>query len=178
MSEQDQSRLLRGYEQMLHRLREMLDQPDLTRPQLRDALDTAKQQAVEQGELTREEADRIGGYLRRDLESAASYTSQSDEDLGGWLRMDMQLIEDWLWDQFSKAADTTKLEFMQFQRGLMPAEEYTSGEIAGPGSLRCTNCGHILRFDRITEIPACPNCGNREFLRPMAESGEAGTSEE
>ena len=174
MDEEDQNRLLRGYEQMLHRLREMMDHPDhLTRPHLRDALQTAKAQSVELGELSEEEADRIGNYLRRDLESAASFTSQGDEDLSGWLRMDLQLIEDWLWDQFSKAADTTKLEFLNFQRGLIPAEVYTTGEVAGPGSLRCTNCGHMLQFERVGHIPVCPNCGNQEFMRPSAETPDS-----
>lgn len=173
MEEQDQNRLLRGYEQMLHRLREMMDQPDhLTRPRLRDALDTAKQQSVEQGELTEQEADRIAGYLRRDLEQAAQYTASGDQDLAGWLHMDLQLIEDWLLDQFAKAADLTKIEFMNFQRGLTPAEIYSAGEVAGPGALRCANCGYTLHFERVGHIPACPNCGNTEFIRPAAEQPE------
>lgn len=174
MEEQDQNRLLRGYEQMLRRLREMMDQPDhLTRPRLQDALETAKQQSIEQGELSREEADRIGNYLRRDLEQAAQYTATDEQDLSGWLRMDLQLIEDWLLDQFSKATDLTKIEFMNFQRGIAPAEVYTTGEVAGPGTLRCTNCGETLQFERVDQIPLCPNCGGKEFIRPAAEqSGE------
>jgi predicted RNA-binding Zn-ribbon protein involved in translation (DUF1610 family) len=174
MKEEDQNRLLRGYEQMLHRLREMMDQPDhLTRPRFRDALETAKRQSVEQGELTPDEADRIGDYLRRDLEQAAQFTAKSDQDLGGWLHMDLQLIEDWLLDQFSKAADLTKIEFMNFQRGLAPAEVYVTGEVAGPGALRCSNCGNSLHFERVDHIPACPNCGNQEFIRPAAGQPEA-----
>lgn len=173
MAEQDQNRLLRGYEQMLHRLREMMDQPDhLTRPRLRDALETAKQQSVEQGELSREEADRIGNYLRRDLEQAAQYTATDEQDLAGWLRMDLQLIEDWLLDQFAKATDLTKIEFMNFQRGLAPAEVYVTGEVAGPGTLRCTSCGETLQFERVDQIPPCPNCGNQEFIRPAAGQPE------
>lgn len=176
MSEQDQNRLLRGYEQMLRRLREMMDQPDeLTRPHLRDALETAKARTVETHELSPEEADRIGDYLRRDLEAAATYAAKAgDQDLSGWLHMDLKLIEDWLWDQFSKVADTTKLEFLQFQQGLLPAEVYAAGEVAGPGSLRCTQCGHTLHFKRVGHIPSCPECGNTEFLRPMAEDSSAG----
>jgi Zn finger protein HypA/HybF involved in hydrogenase expression len=88
--------------------------------------------------------------------------------------MDLQLIEDWLWDQFSKVADTTKIEFMNFQRGLTPAEVYYSGEVAGPGALRCTNCGRLLQFERVDRIPPCPECQNTEFLRPAAEGPAAG----
>jgi hypothetical protein len=169
MDEQDQNRLLRGYEEMLRRLREMMDQPDhLTRPRLHDALEAAKQQSVEQGELTREEADRIGSYLRRDLEQAAWYTASDDQDLAGWLHMDLQLIEDWLLDQFAKATDLTKIELMNFQHGILPPEILSSGEVAGPGALVCSNCGETLLFEHVDIIPACPNCGAREFMRPMA----------
>ena len=72
MSEEDQNRLLRGYEHMLRRLREMMADTDaLTRPNLVDAIDTAEEEVVESGQLERDEADRIGGYLWRDLSAAA-----------------------------------------------------------------------------------------------------------
>jgi len=169
MREQDQNRLLRGYEQMLRRLREMMDNPDaLTRPRLSDALDTAKAEAVEQGHLTAEEADRIGEYLRRDLEGAASYSAtHGDQDLAGWLRMDLQLIEDWLWDRFVSVADKTKLELMELQNELAGPRLYRSGEIAGPGTLVCTHCSNELQFTRVTHIPHCPKCDRTEFVRPQ-----------
>lgn len=179
MEEQEQSRLLHGYEQMLHRLRTMMDQPDhLTRPRLHDALQTAKQQSVEHGELTEQEAERIGEYLRRDLEQAAQYTAAGDQDLAGWLHMDLQLIEDWLLDQFAKATDLTKVEFLNFQHGIMPPEIHTTGEVAGPGVLFCSNCGHMLQFDHVDIIPACPNCSGTEFVRPVVEEARPGGTEE
>lgn len=168
MEEQNQNRLLRGYEQMLRRLRKMMDQPDLTRPRLRDALETARQQSVELGELTSQEADRISGYLRRDLEQAASYTTVDQQDLADWLYMDLQLIEDWLLDQFAQATDLTKIEFMNFQRGIMPVTTLSTGEVTGPGALVCTNCGNVLPFERVSLIPSCPTCGHTEFSRPRA----------
>lgn len=169
MEEPDQSRLLRGYEHMLRRLREMMDQPDLTRPRLHDALAMAKQQSVEQGELSDEEADRIGNYLRRDLEQAAQYTTVDQQDLSDWLHMDLQLIENWLLDQFAQATDLTKIELMNFQRGIMPVEPLSTGEVTGPGTLSCTQCGNTLQFERVNVIPACPKCGNTEFTRPSGE---------
>lgn len=168
MEEQDQSRLLRGYEQMLRRLRSMMDQPDhLTRPRLHDALQSAKQQSVEAGELSSGEAERIGDYLRRDLEQAAHYTASDDQDLAGWLHMDMQLIEDWLLDQFAKATDLTRIEYLNFQHGAPQLEIFSSGEVTGPGALVCSDCGDTLLFEHVDMIPHCPNCGGQEFVRPM-----------
>lgn len=179
MEEQDQSRLLRGYEQMLRRLRTMMDQPDhLTRPRLHDALQAAKRQTVEQGELSHEEAERIGDYLRRDLEQAAQYTAAEDQDLAGWLHMDLQLIEDWLLDQFAKATDLTRVEYLNFQHGMLPPEVFSSGEVAGPGALVCNDCGNTLLFEHVDIIPQCPNCGGREFVRPMASDAPPGNAED
>jgi hypothetical protein len=166
MTEEDQNRLLRGYEHMLQRLREMMENTDhLTRPHLQEALDTAKQRAVELHELTPEEADRISNYLRRDLEEAAHYGVRTDEDLAGWLRMDLQLIENWLWDTFSSVADKTKLELIQFQRQLVVPETYHTGEVAGPGTLHCTNCGNAVHLSKVGHIPPCPKCHGTEFTR-------------
>lgn len=170
MTQQDQSRLLRGYENMLHRLRELMDEPDaLTRPQLATALQAAKNQAVEKKELTEEEADRIAKYLGRDLEDAASYPRKEDEDLSGWLYMDMRLIEDWLWDTFSSVADRSRVELALFNRQF--GGRYISGEVAGPGALQCLGCKEQLEFDRVAELPACPNCGGEEFQRPGSAEG-------
>lgn len=169
MEEQDQKRLLRGYELMLRRLREVMDQPDLTRPRLRDALETIKQQSVEHGELSSQEADRIGNYLRRDLEQAAHYTSTEQQELADWLHMDMQLIEGWLLDQFAKATDLTRIELLNFQHGIMPLEPLSARDVTGPGTLTCTQCGYTLQLERVSLIPSCPRCGNTEFTRPTLE---------
>jgi hypothetical protein len=40
---------------------------------LRASIEHAAEKAVELGELTREEARLIGGYLKRDLEDAGQY---------------------------------------------------------------------------------------------------------
>ena len=170
MEEQDPSRLLRGDEQMLHRLRVMMDQPDhLTRPRFEDALEAARRQSVEQGELSDDEADRIANYLRRDLLQAAQYTADEARDLKGWLRMDLQLIEDWLLDQFTKATDLTRIELLNFQQGMLPPEVFHSEEVAGPGALICSDCGEMVLLEQVGIIPTCPSCGGHEFYRPMAE---------
>ncbi len=166
MTEDDQNRLLRGYEQMLRRLREMMDQPDaLTRPRLTEALETAQAEAVEGGNLTDEEAGRIGAYLRRDLEEAASYAAEPEQDVAGWLRMDLRLIEEWLWDLFASVADQTKLELMQFQQQIAPPAIYRAGEISGPGALRCTHCGHLLELKTTSHLPPCPACLRTKYQR-------------
>jgi DNA-directed RNA polymerase subunit RPC12/RpoP len=42
---------------------------------------------------------------------------------------------------------------------------WTSGDVAGTGTFRCTTCDQPLSIDATDELPACPNCGGREFVR-------------
>ncbi|WP_435104787.1 zinc ribbon-containing protein [Arhodomonas sp. AD133] len=171
MSKEQRDREIQGYERMLERLRDRLESAEREfTPRVREALEHARDRAVELGELTREEADRVATSLRRDLEDAADYTARHDTDLNAWLRMDVQLVENWLWDQFSSVADRTRLEWLQFQQWLERAAEYHTGEIAGPGALHCTDCGETLTFTKAGHIPPCPKCRGTVYRRtPMTQ---------
>ncbi|WP_440995969.1 zinc ribbon-containing protein [Arhodomonas sp. SL1] len=175
MSEDPQERERRGYETMLGRLRERLEEAEHGfGPRVREALEHAREQAVELGELTREEADRIASWLRRDLEEAADFTARTDRDLNSWLHMDVQLIENWILDRFTSVADRQRLEWLEFEQFLERASEYHTGEIAGPGRLRCRNCGETLTFTRPGHIPPCPKCHGTVYSRAPAEGSPSG----
>jgi DNA-directed RNA polymerase subunit RPC12/RpoP len=40
-----------------------------------------------------------------------------------------------------------------------------TGNLAGTGTFRCTECDFAVSLDAADELPACPNCGGREFVR-------------
>ncbi len=42
---------------------------------------------------------------------------------------------------------------------------WMSGSVAGTGTFRCTDCDYPLSLDAVDELPACPNCGGKEFVR-------------
>src|ERR1700730_7932097 len=42
---------------------------------------------------------------------------------------------------------------------------WTSGNVAGSGTFRCTDCEYAVSLDAVDELPVCPNCGGREFVR-------------
>lgn len=44
-------------------------------------------------------------------------------------------------------------------------ESLTSGTLAGTGSFRCEQCGYVVTQAAQDELPACPNCGGRQFAR-------------
>ncbi|EAR21891.1 zinc ribbon-containing protein [Nitrococcus mobilis] len=162
MTERNRDHHAHAYERMLDRLRHAMEHA-----KLHEALETVKERAVELGELTREEAERVGSFLRRDVEDAARYSATTDEDLKSWLRMDLQLVENWIWDRFSSVADRTRLEWMALQRELQQQQtsDYYAGEVAGPGALTCSNCGAVIRFTQAEPIPVCPQCQGSVYRR-------------
>jgi len=42
---------------------------------------------------------------------------------------------------------------------------WTTGNVAGTGTFRCTECDQPVSLQDAEELPACPNCGGREFIR-------------
>ncbi|MDQ6836721.1 MAG: FHA domain-containing protein [Actinomycetota bacterium] len=40
-----------------------------------------------------------------------------------------------------------------------------SGNVAGTGTFRCTECDFSVSLDAADELPSCPNCGGTEFVR-------------
>ncbi len=42
---------------------------------------------------------------------------------------------------------------------------WTTGNVAGTGTFRCTDCDYAVSLDAADELPTCPNCGGTEFVR-------------
>ncbi len=42
---------------------------------------------------------------------------------------------------------------------------WISGNVAGTGTFRCTDCDYPVSLDAVDELPTCPNCGGTEFVR-------------
>jgi len=164
-----------AYRRMMERVKirlEELEQAEKAAfPQLSASIEHAAQKAVELDELTREEARLIGGYLKRDLEDAGQYLATTGHDLGAWLRFDLELLEDRLLDFFRRGVDRSRLDLLAFEAPPAGAEpvRYRSGEITGPGTLQCEECGEQVVFHAPAAIGSCPGCGGMLFLRVTGE---------
>jgi predicted RNA-binding Zn-ribbon protein involved in translation (DUF1610 family) len=42
---------------------------------------------------------------------------------------------------------------------------WMTGNVAGTGTFRCTDCDYAVSLDAVDELPTCPNCGGTEFVR-------------
>ncbi|MFO1371162.1 MAG: zinc ribbon-containing protein [Candidatus Competibacteraceae bacterium] len=169
------NRLAQAYNQMIERVKTRLEELEQAEkeafPRLHASIEHAAEKAVELGELTREEARLIGGYLKRDLEDAGQYLATTGHDLRTWLRFDLELLEDRLLDFFQRGVDQSRLDLLAFEEPAPGAEivQYRSGEITGPGTLQCDSCGEPVVFHAPAAIAPCPMCDGTTFVRVTEE---------
>jgi hypothetical protein len=169
MNQSSMNKFTDAYHRMMERVQAQLDQvrkaeQDIV-PTIQHSIEQASETAVELGELTREEAQLISGYVKRDLEDAGHYLAETGEDFKTWLRFDVELIEDRLLEWFGNTADRTRLELLTFNAPVKETSSYQAGEITGPGSLQCDDCGKRIAFHTVNTIPHCPTCGGSSFSR-------------
>ncbi len=172
----EKDHLVHGYERMLERVRRHLHEDESKEEKhesrLHEALERAKAKAVELGELTREEAEQVGAWLRRDLLHAADYLKEAGRDLVDWLALDLALLEQEFLEWFRQAVDQSRVELILFQEQLEEMAEWHTGEVTGPGVLVCVACGERLHFTRAGRIPPCPKCHGTVFRRAAREGGD------
>lgn len=153
-------KLVDAYEYMLAHVRAVVDKETV-----HDAINQAKETLLEVGQLTHDEVEMVGKHLMRDLAGAAHFLHETETGLVNWIKFDWELIEARLWDNFSAVADKTLLEQQALQFRLMRGPIYNSGEVIVFGSLQCDQCGEVLNFEEVSQIPPCSECGATEFSR-------------
>ncbi|MDH5409065.1 MAG: zinc ribbon-containing protein [Gammaproteobacteria bacterium] len=167
----DTEKLQQAYDTMLKRIKEIWhDVEEKARPTLQEALDKAHEKATELGEITREEADKISGYVKRDLHEAAEFLSENGKQLKDWLKFDLEFAEVKLAEMFATLADTTRIELDKLAERARKVGEWHTGEITGVGILRCTACGELLHFEKTGHIPPCPKCRGTVYKKEFSQS--------
>ena len=167
------SHLISAYNQMMKEMQNAFEQAAANDMSLQKALDLAKHQAVHIGVVTAEEAHEIGEYIKRDVNDAAEYMMDSSAEFYDWLLLDIDIIERKVMELFLSVADHTRTELEQFKQTNPPSDQvqaeqipiYKSGEITGPGTLICENCGKIKSFLNSNEITDCERCEHDRFIR-------------
>jgi len=155
-----------AYEKMFERAAEHFhNAEEKTGPLLHKLIDEAREKAVELKELSKEDADKLSVYLKRDLDDAADYLSETGHELKDWLGFETTLVESGVFDLLLKAADKTTLQLLKIKEDAQRASVYHTGEITGPGTLVCDQCGEKLHFHKAGKIPPCPKCHATSFHR-------------
>ncbi|MDQ7075226.1 MAG: zinc ribbon-containing protein [Gammaproteobacteria bacterium] len=165
MKNQSSNHLIDAYERMLERANHLIHDAEEQLPAVQQALKQAQNSAIELGELSKEEASKIAGYIKRDAQDAAHYLQHSGKELKDWLRIDAQLVEAKVLDLFSTLADQTRIELDKLAEQARHSNDYFTGDITSPGSLECLNCGQTMQFHKTSHIPPCPKCHKTAFHR-------------
>ncbi len=161
-----EKQLIEGYNRMLERVKQMAGNAEKDAlPVLKEGIEHATETAHELGELTKEEAERVAYYLRRDLQDAAGFVADSGKELGDWLRFDLQVVEQSLADIFNQVVDRTRTELQQLEERATAIGEWHTGEIVSIGTLECKGCGELLHFHHTSHIPPCPKCHGTTYRR-------------
>ncbi len=152
--------LVQAYNRMLERIKEAWHKAGTTT--LGEQIEHARQMASDLNELTREEADLIAEYVRRDLQDAEAYLADSGRQLRDWLEFDLEFAENRFAELFTSLVDQSRVELAQWERRI---KEWHTGEITGIGVLECTECGEVLHFTHTGHIPPCPKCHGTVFTK-------------
>ncbi|MGP4844642.1 zinc ribbon-containing protein [Marinobacter sp. 1Y8] len=174
MSEQQKhafsGQALKVYNRMLERVETRLNSVERKSwDTLRDGIDEAIEFELELEEMTREEVDLLGAYVKRDIAHLMNFVDETGDGLSEWLRLDLTLIERQLADLLFSIADKTRLETLELDHKLHHEPgQYISGEIATAGVLRCLACGHMVCLVETSHLKPCDACSSHYFERITA----------
>ncbi|MCG8045558.1 MAG: zinc ribbon-containing protein [Candidatus Thiodiazotropha endolucinida] len=165
-------RLASAYDKMLNEVHKAAQSArENTLPGIKEYLADAREKLIELGELSREEAEKVSGYIERDMKDAANYLLETGEQLSAWWRFDVQQVENRLFEMFTGVADQTKLELAKLAERASRSSLYHTGEVTGPGTLVCTSCNKEMHFKKTGHIPPCSGCKGTEFKRSSMSKG-------
>ena len=154
------------YETMYEHFAEDLHQArEKSRPLIHELVDEAKEKAVKLGHIAEEDADKISVWLKRDLDETVHYIVDTEEGIREWLGFETSLIKSEVIRMLLETANKTTLQWLRMKENAHQPATYKTGEIAGPGTLICDECGEKLHFHMAGHIPPCPKCNHTEFHR-------------
>jgi len=159
----EKNKLIKAYSELLQHLHETMEE---ALHSFADALEISKHKTRESHGLTHEEADKLSGFVKRDVEDAAhGLDERADNDsLKEWLKFDIEMLENFAMDAFLSVADKTRIELAKLQQKAV-LRRYESGDIVSPGTFVCEACGKEIAFKSPSEIPECPACHANTFVR-------------
>ena len=98
-------------------------------------------------------------------QAAFGLSAKADNDsLSNWFKFDVELLENFTLDAFLSVADKTRIELAKIEQ-LAETHTYHSGDITVPGTFICDACGKEIAFKTASEIPECPACHAKTFIR-------------
>lgn len=161
-------KLLQAFNHMVDELHAAIEKAEeKVAPTLDEMLTNAEKLSKQLYALTQDEIKSVSEHLKRDIAHAREYMQTEGREFNQWLKFDIKQVEDKFADFLSKAADKSWIDFHAFKKNRQNTL-YKTGEICGPGTLRCLDCGQEMKLTKNSRIPPCPKCHKTEFEREVA----------
>ncbi len=133
------------------------------RKTLDEALKNAGEEVTAGGEYTREQAEKISAYLRRDLTGVGKKSQQARDAVINAVEPHRVAagVQSGLAKLLTTAADVLNELAGKSEQVL----EFKTGEVTSPGTLTCKDCGKEMHFKSTVKIPPCPSCHKTVFRK-------------
>lgn len=145
------------YDKLASRTADLLEEGKKT---FDEALKKAKEELASAGDFSREQADRLGEYVRRDLKENADKAAEAVKKA-----IEPQRLAAGAQSAFSRILASAAETLTELAERSEKFLEYKTGEITSPGTLTCKDCEAEMHMTKTTRIPPCPKCHKTVFRK-------------
>ena len=145
------------YEKLAARTAELLEEGKKT---FDEALKRAKEELSSAGDFSKEQADKLGEYVRRDLKENADKAREAVMKA-----VEPQRLAAGVQSAFTRILTSTAETLTELAERSEKSLEYKTGEITSPGTLTCKDCDAEMHMVKTTRIPPCPKCHKTIFRK-------------
>ncbi len=145
------------YEKLASRTADLLEEGKKT---FDEALKKAKEELASAGDFSREQADRLGDYVRRDLKENAAKAAEAVKKA-----IEPQRLAAGAQSAFSRILTGAATTLTELAERSEKSLEYKTGEITSAGTLTCKDCEAEMHMTKTARIPPCPKCHKTVFRK-------------
>jgi hypothetical protein len=148
------------YENLAARTAELLEEGKKT---LDEAIKKAGEEISSAGKFSRERAEKIGAYIRRDLTDLGKQAEKTRDNLKK--AVDPHRVAAGMQSILARILVSTAETLSDWAEKTEKQVEYKTGEITSPGTLTCKECGNAIHLSGTGHIPPCPKCHKTLFRK-------------
>ncbi len=141
------------YEKIISRTEELLGD---RRKSLDEALKRAGEEFTSAGHFTREQAEKVSSFIKRDIQHTVDNAEKGRETVKQAVAPKRVVVG--AHSFFSKILSNTAETLSGWATKTEQHLEFKTGEVTSPGSLTCKNCGEVIHLKSTAKIPPCPKC--------------------
>lgn len=133
------------------------------RKTVEEALNKAGEEFAAGGEYSKEQAEKVRDYLRRDLSEISNKAKQAGEAV--YEAVEPHRVAAGVQSGLAKLLRSAADALGEIAGKTENVLEFKTGEVTSPGTLTCIDCGKEMHFKATVKIPPCPACHKTRFRK-------------